>query len=178
MNELYYSNTCLCGCGEKIEIRKSHKYDGIPKYINGHNKSNYKHGGKGAKLYEVWCSMKGRCFNNKDKAFKYYGGRGITICDEWLEFIPFRDWSLNNGYQEGLEIDRRNTNGNYNPENCRWITKLENIKNRRDYGKLYKNRMKIIFLYNSGYYTQKVLATQFGVSPRAISKIINNKKWG
>lgn len=84
---------------------------------------NYKHGFFGTKLYNVWASIKTRCLNPKSQAYKNYGGRGITICPEWAEsYIVFRDWALNNGYKDNLQIDRKNTNGNYEPTNCNFIT--------------------------------------------------------
>ena len=77
------------------------------------NKYGVKHGESNTKLYMIWKGMRQRCFNSKCKDYKNYGGRGITICNEWLEFIPFRDWSLNNEYTEGLQINRINNNGYY-----------------------------------------------------------------
>src|SRR3989304_7987456 len=97
----------------------------------GENNPNYKHGWYNRKLYFCWNGMKQRILNPKVHNYKDYGGRGITICDEWLEFIPFRDWALANGYQEDLQIDRINNNGNYSPENCRWIPQKENCRSRR-----------------------------------------------
>lgn len=134
----YYSHLCACGCGDQIEIKKWHKYDGIPKYVHGHNKSNLKHGDRGngekkkrTRLYTIYHRMKNRCNNSKNT---YYGGRGITICNEWLGeegYRVFKDWALSHGYADNLEIDRRNTNGNYEPSNCRFVTHKQNCQNRR-----------------------------------------------
>lgn len=76
--------------------------------------------------------MKDRCYNEKNKSYKNYGGRGITICQEWLDDKEkFIKWSLENGYQEHLSIDRINNDGNYEPSNCRWVTISQNNQNRR-----------------------------------------------
>ena len=75
--------------------------------------------------------MKQRCLNPRCKAYKNYGARGINVCDEWMEFEPFCEWALNNGYEKGLDLDRENNDGNYSPQNCRWVTRRSNINNRR-----------------------------------------------
>ena len=76
--------------------------------------------------------MKGRCNRPTATSYKYYGGRGISVCEEWEnDFAAFRDWALANGYQEGLSIDRIDVNGNYCPGNCRWITMAEQQRNKR-----------------------------------------------
>ena len=82
-------------------------------------------------LYKVLNTMKYRCYNEKSTKYKYYGEKGITICDEWLnDFKSFEQWAISNGYKKGLSIDRINPNGNYEPNNCRWATIIEQNKNR------------------------------------------------
>lgn len=95
------------------------------------------HGMSNTKLFAVWNSMKQRCLNQNSKSYKNYGGRGITVCQEWQEdFQTFYDWAMANGYQEGLEIDRIYVNGNYEPDNCRWVTSKKNNNNRRNNAKI------------------------------------------
>jgi len=87
-----------------------------------------------SKLYSVWAGMKQRCFNQRCKIFPHYGGRGITVCDDWSApngFYAFEKWAMENGYREGLTIDRYpDRDGNYEPSNCRWVTRTENLRNR------------------------------------------------
>lgn len=84
------------------------------------------------RLHDVWHSMIYRCSNPLNKSYKHYGGRGITVCDEWQEFKAFYDWAIESGYKKGLSIDRINNDGNYEPSNCRWVTKDEQFLNRRN----------------------------------------------
>lgn len=81
-----------------------------------------KHGKSNEKIYWVWHGMIQRCEYPNSKFYKNYGGRGVKVCEEWHEFKPFYDWAMANGYQQGVEIDRMNVDGNYEPSNCQWIT--------------------------------------------------------
>jgi len=129
---------CKCDCGNHSTVMIGNLTSGMSKScgcgivdrLRITIKNNTKHGNSKTKLYRVWTNMKSRCLNSKSPDFKNYGGRGITICSEWTEYIPFRDWALANGYSEGLEIDREDNDGNYEPSNCRFVTRIVNQNNR------------------------------------------------
>ena len=158
-------------CKQEVERRLS---DGKIDKSCGCDK--IKHGESNTRLYRTWKSMKSRILNLNNEFYKDYGGRGITICNEWLEFIPFRDWSLTHGYKENLQIDRKENEGNYEPTNCRWATAKENANNRRGKKLTQQKVNEIKFKYNSGY-TQAQLAKEYNVSRVTIFCIVNNKLW-
>ena len=94
-------------------------------------KRETKHGMTKTRLHNIWVSMKERCNVPSVNCYKYYGGRGIKVCEEWKHsFESFRDWALANGYTDTLTIDRIDVNGNYEPSNCRWITLKEQGSNK------------------------------------------------
>lgn len=134
---------CKCDCGKIVEVRCDQLTRGIAKscgclqreitgLINkGKSTATLTHGLSHSRLYKVFRNMKTRCYNPNSHDFKNYGGRGITICDEWLnDFTAFYDWSLRNGYNDTLTIDRIDTNGNYTPDNCRWTTYYVQSRNK------------------------------------------------
>jgi hypothetical protein len=82
-------------------------------------------------LYSTWSAMKQRCYNSNRPRYKDWGGRGIVVCEKWLDYKVFEKWCLDNGWQLGLTIDRINENGNYCPENCHIITRSENSAKKR-----------------------------------------------
>lgn len=131
---------CKCECGNTTICTTAHLNSGHTKscgcYVKETSRQNglkQKHGLKNTKIYRVWAQMKTRCYNPKHENFDCYGGRGITVCDEWKnDFQSFYDWAMSNGYKEGLTIDRIDVNGNYEPSNCRWITIKEQCQNKRN----------------------------------------------
>lgn len=121
-----------CDCGNIKSIRKDLWESGNTKgcgcLYNKHNQAKGTH----TRIYEIYNGMKKRCYNAKHKSFRYYGGKNITIHNEWLGengFINFYDWAIKNGYREDLTIDRIDSKGNYEPSNCRWVTMKEQHKN-------------------------------------------------
>ena len=94
---------------------------------------NYKHGKKGTRLYRIWHDMKTRCCNKNTIYYKNYGGRGIDVCNEWREdFMAFYNWSIANGYKDNLSIDRIDNNEGYSPDNCRWVDRKTQQRNKRN----------------------------------------------
>lgn len=128
---------CTCRCGNKTTVRTDHLKSGDTTSCGCVQEKRFKekkvkHGLSGHPLYTRWRGIKHRCYNPKHRRYKYYGGKGITMCKEWVnDFKAFYDWSMSNGYSKELEIDRKEVDKGYSPENCRYITKTENINRSR-----------------------------------------------
>jgi hypothetical protein len=126
-----------CGfCGNEFRTSTQGVLRGKTKSCGCYNikrvrESNTKHGLRSTRLYTTWSDIKRRTLNPKHKSYQNYGGRGITICEEWLDIHNFYKWALSNGYSDELSIDRIDNDGNYCPENCRWVTPTIQIRNQR-----------------------------------------------
>lgn len=129
-------NTRSCGCMNTTDRRK-------PNSIRKH------------KLYHVYYRIKMRCYNKNNKAYKLYGERGIKICNDWLKYENFFSWALTHGYKDGLRLDRIDTNKNYEPNNCRWVTSSTNNYNKRN---------NILVLYKDGWKTIQYIADKEHIS--------------
>ena len=120
------------------------------------------------KLNTTWKNIINRCLTGKHISYKYYGARGITVCDEWKTFDNFYLWALENGYKQGLSIDRIDNNGNYEPANCRWATPKEQALNTRSNHRItYKNETKTVSEW----------ADQIGISFSALEYRLKSENW-
>ena len=142
---------CECECGNITEkssvvLRKSAGKTSCGCYF---------HGGFGTKLYGVWSAMKRRCHNQNSNYYSEYGGRGITVCEQWLEYPQFEKWALQNGYQDGKTLDRKDTNGNYTPDNCRFVDWKTQQNNRRN---------NIIIQHDGNDYNINQLCTKYNLN--------------
>lgn len=123
---------CRCECGNTISVQRANLLYGKTKSCGCMNAERsidpiHKH-----RLYATWCGMRQRCLSAKSVHYENYGGRGIQICDEWAnDFLAFEKWAYENGFEEGLTIDRINNDGNYEPSNCRWATYSVQNSNQR-----------------------------------------------
>lgn len=171
---------CKCECGNIIKIRADSLKSGkvfscgcYAKKIHSNlckklGESRKIHGLTNTRLHKIWCNIKSRCNNKNNKAYKNYGARNIKVCDEWLNFENFYNWAINNGYEEGLTIDRIDVNGNYEPDNCRWATKEEQSNNRRN---------NHIITYNNETHTLSEWAKNLNINYKCLYKRIIVRKW-
>lgn len=142
------------------------------------------HGMNRTKIYSIYNNMKDRCYNNNHHEFHNYGGKGVVICDEWLGkngFINFMNWAYKNGYVEGLSIDRIDSNGNYEPNNCQWITRSENtIKANKTSQHRKANKGTYYGISPSGEKYEFENAAQFGrehnLNDKSIRRAANSSK--
>lgn len=128
-------------------------------------------------LYTTWINMKSRCYSKKSTYYKYYGGRGIVVCDKWrYNFKDFYNWAMTHKFKKGLTIDRRDNDGGYNPNNCRFVTSIENSRNRRSTKLTIKKVIEIKKKLKADIIQRKIAAEYF-VNPSNISRINTKDAW-
>jgi hypothetical protein len=175
----FWKCRCECGCERFIKGISliKHKSWRCRSCANSASKNSILHGLSKTDIYMVWKSMKSRCYYHKDINYKNYGARGIKVCEEWKnDPVEFYKWALTNGWNKKLQIDRKNNDGNYSPENCRFITHQENSQNSR-LSKL--NRKKVIAIKKLLIlgYSYKYIASIFNVHSDTIGLIKRKKTW-
>ena len=143
---------CQCECGSEpvvvygTSLKRGHTRSCGCLHDESLRTNAIKHGDSYSKLYSVYTSIINRCYNKNDKRYDDYGGRGIYVCKEWREsYVVFKEWSIKNGYAEGLTIDRINNDDGYTPNNCRWtIRKIQQNNTRFNHLIEYNNEIKTI----------------------------------
>lgn len=177
-SSLTSKETQSCGCLRRDVSRER---------MTSHNLTNHP-------LFTIWVAMKQRCYNHRHKSYPDYGGRGIRVCDEWRDdFQKFHDWCIINGYKKGYDLDRRDNDGNYEPDNCRFVTREVSSRNTRrnkmitafgetkclfDWGKDARCAISVwglIRRYNSGLWTDmEKMITTAAIEPDARARKMKN----
>lgn len=156
---------CKCDCGKEVVVWANN-------LVRGHTLScgcykietfigrETEHGMSDTRLYEIWKGMRRRCLDPKRNSYHNYGGRGIVVCADWEnDFGAFQKWAVENGYKDGLTVDRKNNDGPYSPENCKWASIKEQANNRRT------NRYIDVF---GEHLTISEAAQKYGIKPCTI----------
>lgn len=126
---------CKCDCGNETivssaDLKRTRSCGCLHSEVIANRNRTHNH--SNTKLYKVWAGIKQRCCNGKNKRYRDYGGRGIELFSGWMDFPAFEQWAMENGYREGLDIDRINNDSGYFPWNCRFVTRQRNCWNKRD----------------------------------------------
>ena len=167
---------CRCDCGNYHETLGKYLLDGSTtscgcrraKILSDTTKRQTTHNKSNTRLYRIWAAMRKRCRNINDSEYKNYGERGISICSEWDNFTTFYEWAMANGYADNLTIDRINNDGNYEPNNCRWVSYKVQANN---------TRANHYITYNDETLTLQEWAEKVGISEKTLISRINRYHW-
>ena len=136
---------------------------------------------RACRLYGAWRAMRYRCLNSNAEHYKNYGGRGVSICPEWSDYAVFRQWAIANGYRKGLSLDRKDNDGNYEPNNCRWATAAQQANNRRTVRGAAHHKAKLtegqVNAIRKSKRPKAELAEKYGVTLQNISAVRARKSW-
>lgn len=174
-----YEWKCLCSCGNECVVSTNSLNMGNTKscgclLADTTREVHSTHGLSDHPLYKVMEAMKRRCYSQEDKGYVNYGKRRIQICSDWrYNFNSFYDWSISNGYQEGLTIERNNNDGNYEPGNCRWTTQQEQNQNKRNVILSAEDVLKI----RSDFRSDDEIAQDYSVDPHTIYCARTRRTW-
>jgi hypothetical protein len=132
---------------------------------------------KGTPLHNTYIGMTQRCWDKNATSYRNYGGRGVEVCQSWRNFDNFAKWAIKSGFHPGLQIDRINNDGNYEPTNCRFVTPRENCTNKRTNIHTEKDIERLIYDYVTTFITSKELAIKYNDSQGNINNILNKRTW-
>lgn len=165
---------CKCDCGGSkvapIHLLNNGRIKSCGCLISSEEKSKRatKHGLRNTRLYTIWSHIKDRCYNENSKIYKYYGKKGVQLCEEWRDFINFYNWALSNGYSDELTIDRIDVNGSYDPSNCRWVDYSVQANNRTN------NKL---FTFNNKTQTLTQWCNEYDIDYNVVKDRIGKLKW-
>ena len=169
-----------CDCGTRKYISQSRMRSGKTRSCGCYRREQMTTHGcttKNARLYDIWHSMKERCQNPNSVGYKYYGEKGIKVCDDWINNVhSFFNWSYANGYEDNLTIDREDNDGDYEPSNCRWISITEQNRNRSSTVLTKEIVKEIRSMYVNGIKVPDIART-LNLNRRTLNDVVNKKTW-
>lgn len=164
---------CRCDCGNERNVAGQNLIKGHTQScgcLRSHNRLKHGEcfGGKPTRLYRIWAGMKSRCSSPGSSHYEKYGARGISVCADWDDFTKFKEWAIESGYNDSLTLDRIDVNGNYSPENCRWVSyKTQGNNTRRN----------MTFEFNHQIHTLSEWAEITHIPYKALWERINRGGW-
>lgn len=182
---------CQCNCGKESTVAGQHLRNGVVVSCGCYSSEksseraivrNTTHGKYYTRLHRIWSNMKNRCYNHKHRFYARYGGRGITVCDQWMyDFQKFWNWAISNGYQDNLSIDRIDNEKGYSPDNCRWVLQKEQARNKSNVALveidgIAKSLPEWCEQYGVNYYTAYDRMHKYGWTPKEALGLVSRKK--